>query len=48
MSKETELIQKIAILKQWLYLQYEACKAYGEEEEIEVWEKVIEKVNNTF
>ena len=48
MSKEAELIHKIAIFQAWLNLQYEACKTYGEEEEIGVWEKVIDKVNNTF
>ena len=40
--------KEIEYLKNWLNVNYDAAKKYGEDEEIAVWETVIDKVNDLF
>lgn len=40
--------EKIKAFKQWLNLEYAASQKYGEPEETDIWEQVIDKFNKTF
>ena len=41
-------IMNLGKFKEWLNIKYEACKAYGDPEEIGVYEEIIEKFNEIF